>query len=475
MITQAEFLEHLNLNLEKEDKKYLHLAGEHEPDIEIRQYIYVLTNKLVKFKQKKLIKNPEIKENNVNKTLKLLKESSKLLKNQDDFEDIESLVNKEPIIQFVSLLFQEAVAKNASDIHIEPFEDNITIRIRIDGILHDYPAPERLFYDAIVSRIKILSKLDIAQKRLPQDGRYTIEEEDQVIDFRISTVPTLYGESVVIRILNKKKGLIKIEDLGWDKDKKERVTELLSTRQGLILVTGPTGSGKSTTLYAFLQELNNGQSKIITIEDPVEYQIKGINQIQVNPEIDLTFAKGLRSILRQDPDIIMVGEIRDKETSKIAVQSSLTGHLVLSTLHTNDSISALIRMIDLGVENYLLAPSIKIIIAQRLVRKICSNCKVKYTPDKKLRDQFKMGTYKSFYKGKGCKKCDHTGYKGRIAIFEILTITDSLKDAISKNQSEQDIKKLAVKEGLITLHQDAVNKVKKNITTLEELGRVIEQ
>jgi general secretion pathway protein E len=414
------------------------------------------------------------REIEVNSAVDQLNKSFKLLDNPAEMENIEDLVNREPIIQFVNLLFKDVIQKNASDIHIEAFEDNIIIRIRIDGVLQDYPSPNKAFYDAIVSRIKLMSGLDIAQRRMPQDGRYSIENKSEAVDFRISTIPTLYGESVVIRVLNKMKGLIRIDDLGWEARRKKEIKDILTMHQGLILVTGPTGSGKSTTLYAFLQELNDGKSKIITIEDPVEYQIHGINQIHVNPEIDLTFAAGLRSILRQDPDIIMVGEMRDHETAKIGIQAASTGHLVLSTLHTNDSISAVTRMIDLGVENYLLAPALKIIIAQRLVRKICPDCKTAYKPEKDWIKKFGLTDKKKFYTGKGCKSCSGTGYRGRTALFEVLRISEAVNQAILNKASAKEIRQIASKQGFISLQQDAAKKVRENLTTIEEINRVIE-
>ena len=461
--------------LERENAECLSIAGKNPPDPELRQQLVALSGKNVKFKKKQIGSNPRQSTTGmVNDVLQMLSESSSLLSPQDQGEDIEGLINKEPIIQFVNLLFENTIQKNASDIHIEPFKNDVKIRFRIDGVLHDYPVPHRAFYDAIVSRIKIISELDIAQKRMPQDGRYSLQSDAGMIDFRISTVPTLYGESVVIRILNKKEGLIRITDLGWERKRINEVKQLLNTRQGMVLVTGPTGSGKSTTLYAFLQEINDGKTKIITIEDPVEYQLEGINQIAVNHEIDLTFAKGLRSILRQDPDTIMVGEIRDKETAKIAVQSSLTGHLVLSTVHTNDSIAAVSRMVDLGVENYLLAPALRILIAQRLIRRVCPKCKAPYTPDPQLLEKFNLKNKTKYYAGKGCKACENTGYKGRIAIFEALKISEDIREAIVDNASERKIREIAVREGFKTLLQDACEKIKADVTTPEEVSRVVD-
>lgn len=470
-----ELFENYRLSVREENSDSICLEGEEEIDVEMEQYFHVLSQKLVRFRKIAPSVNVEKpKEISVNATLEQLNQTFQLSKNTAEIENIEDLVNREPIIQFVNFLFGDAIQKNASDIHIEAFEEKINIRIRIDGVLQDYPAPHKAFYNAIVSRIKIMSGLDIAQRRLPQDGRYTIENRDESVDFRISTVPTLYGESVVIRILNKKKGLIRIEDLGWEARREEEIKEILSLHQGLILVTGPTGSGKSTTLYAFLQELNDGKSKVITIEDPVEYQIHGINQIHVNPGIELTFAAGLRSILRQDPDIIMVGEMRDQETAKIGIQAASTGHLVLSTLHTNDSISAVTRMIDLGVESYLLAPALKIIIAQRLVRTICRDCKTAYRPEERWIEKFGLSGKKKFYTGSGCKTCSGTGYKGRTALFEILRVSEAVNQAILNRASAAEIKEIASREGFVTLKQDAVGKVSRDLTTVEEISRVIE-
>jgi general secretion pathway protein E len=470
-----EIFENYQLSVVKESADLVYLEGEKAPDLEMEQYFFTLFGKPVQLRKSTPSRKKEKpKEQAVNAAVEQLNQSFELSKDIRETENIEDLVNREPVIRFVSLLFGDAIQKNASDIHIEAFEENINIRIRIDGVLQDYPAPNKAFYNAIVSRIKILSGLDIAQRRIPQDGRYTIENKDESVDFRISTVPTLYGESVVIRILNKKKGLIRIEGLGWEEKREEEIKEMLSIHQGLILVTGPTGSGKSTTLYAFLQELNNGKSKIITIEDPVEYQIHGINQIHVNPGIELTFAAGLRSILRQDPDIIMVGEMRDQETAKIGIQAASTGHLVLSTLHTNDSISAVSRMTDLGVESYLLAPALKIIIAQRLVRKICPDCRTVYKPEKKWVEKFNLFDKKKFYAGTGCKTCGGTGYKGRTALFEVLKVSDAVSQAIQGRATAAEIKKIAVREGFVTLQQDAAEKVSEDQTTLEEIVRVVE-
>jgi general secretion pathway protein E len=470
-----ELYENYQLSIQDEDKDFIYLEGEKEPGLEMEQYLTVLTHKFVKFQKRKAAEQPgKVQEKTVLSAVETLNSSFNLSDSQADLENMDDLVNREPIIQFVNLLFEDAIQKNASDIHIEAFEGSINIRLRLDGVLQEYPSPHKAFYNAIVSRIKLLSGLDIAQRRLPQDGRYNLEKNDESVDFRISTVPTLYGESVVIRILNKRKGLIRIEDLGWEEKEEEKIKDILSLHQGLILVTGPTGSGKSTTLYAFLQELNDGKSKIITIEDPIEYQIHGINQIHVNPDIELTFAAGLRSILRQDPDIMMVGEMRDQETAKIGIQAALTGHLVLSTLHTNDSIAAVNRMMDLGVENYLLAPALKVIIAQRLARKICTDCKTAYQPEKRWIEKFGMENKKTFYHGAGCKTCGNTGYKGRTAIFEVLKISEPIQQAILKGTSAKEIKDIAKSEGFFTLKQDAVSKVLQDFTTLEELSRVVE-
>jgi len=381
------------------------------------------------------------------------------------------------IIKLVDLIIAQAVHDRASDIHIEPEQELMRIRFRIDGILHEVPSPPKDWEAAIISRIKVLAGMDIAESRIPQDGHFQSKIEDKIIDFRISTMPTIYGENVVMRLLDTASVMIGLEKLGFaTHDLLEKYEHLISKPYGIILSTGPTGSGKTTTLYSALMRINTIDRNIITIEDPVEYQLKGISQIQVNRKIDLTFAKGLRSIVRQDPDIILVGEIRDRETAEIAVQSALTGHLVFSTLHTNDSATAITRLVDIGVEPFLIASSVLGVVAQRLVRVLCTSCKEAYTPDDFAveslgitPEQIKEGR---FFRAKGCPNCFQTGYKGRIGIFEIMVLDNVMKSLILKTYDANRIKEEALKNNMVTLRQDGIQKLLNGITTIEEVIRV---
>jgi general secretion pathway protein E len=381
-----------------------------------------------------------------------------------------------PVIRLVNLMFSQAVRDNASDIHIEPYQHSLKIRQRLDGILYDMLSPPRHVQSALVSRIKIMAKLNIAEKRLPQDGRIELKVADKDIDVRVSTLPTAFGERVVLRLLDKSSILITLAELGMPEDRYKPFSAEIRKANGIILVTGPTGSGKTTTLYAALTSINTTDINIITVEDPIEYRISGIGQMQVNPKIDLTFASGLRSIVRQDPDVILVGEIRDTETAEMAIQSALTGHMVFSTLHTNDSASAITRLRDMGIESFMIASSINAILAQRLVRIICPHCKEDYIPDREelaklgLCSEPAEGTKIS--RGRGCVKCHHTGYKGRCGIFELLLMTKDMKRLVLKTADANQIKQQAVKNGMITLHQDGAMKVLQGITTIEEVYRV---
>lgn len=408
-------------------------------------------------------------------------------------KDILELTEEAPIIRLLNALFLQAVKEKASDIHIEPYERELEVRLRVDGILHKVLSPPKIIQDALISRVKIMANLDIAEKRLPQDGRIRLLIGGKDIDIRVSIVPTVFGERGVLRLLDRKHGLIGLWEVGLNKKDEKVIEELLRRTSGILLVTGPTGSGKTTTLYAALNRIHTEEKNIITVEDPVEYQLKGIGQIHVNPKIGLTFASGLRSILRQDPDVIMVGEIRDFETAEIAVQASLTGHLVLSTLHTNDSASAITRLIDMGVEPFLIASSLIGVVAQRLVRVICPHCKEAYKPSEgelsyflnpslppipssPLREEGKReGTSFSLYRGKGCEKCSYKGYSGRIGIFELLAITDNIRQMITDKVDSQSIKNFAVSKGLKTLRGDGIEKVLAGITTLEEVLRVTQK
>ncbi len=381
-----------------------------------------------------------------------------------------------PIIKLVNLLVSGAIKDRASDIHVEPYSGNLKIRYRIDGILYDILNLPRRIQSPLTSRLKIMAKLNIAEKRLPQDGRIELKIADRLVDVRVSVIPTAFGERVVLRILDKSTNILMLSDLGMHDERIKLLNRLIKSPYGIILVTGPTGSGKTTTLYAALSTINRPEINIITIEDPIEYQMDGVGQIQVNPKIDLTFAAGLRSIVRQDPDVILVGEIRDRETAEIAIQSSLTGHLVFSTLHTNDAASAVTRLIDMGIEPFLVTSSVVAIIAQRLVRVLCPHCKEVYTPDEEILANLGLAISvmenNVFYRKKGCNLCMQTGFRGRTAIFEILVVDDDIKRMVLKTSDANQINELAIKRGMTTLQQDGIYKVLAGITTAEEVLRV---
>lgn len=384
-----------------------------------------------------------------------------------------------PIIKLVNVMLSQAVKDGASDIHIEPTQRGLKIRYRLDGILYDMLSPQKHIQSALISRIKVMADMNIAEKRLPQDGRIEIKIGDKNIDIRVSTIPTAFGERVVLRLLDKTKIFITVSDLGMPGARLKEFDELINAAHGIFLVTGPTGSGKTTTLYAALSSINNTDKNIITIEDPVEYQLEGVGQIQVNPKIDLTFARGLRSIVRQDPDVILVGEIRDLETAEIAIQSALTGHLVFSTLHTNDSASAVTRLIDMGIEPFLVTSSVIAILAQRLVRVICDHCKEEYIPDEqslaKIGITRAMMNGKKLFRGAGCANCLNTGYAGRTGIFELMIINDVIQNLILKTSDSNAIKQKAIEQGMVNLRQNGAQKVLEGITTVEEVFRVTYQ
>ncbi len=394
-------------------------------------------------------------------------------------KDLLEAYDEAPIIKFVNSLLFRSVKEKASDIHIECFEKNMTVRFRKDGMLQNITSVGKKVQSAIISRVKIMAELDIAEKRKPQDGRIRVKVAGRDVDIRISTVPTTWGESVVMRLLDRSSVLLSLEDLGLEGEKLAKFDFLIRKPHGIILVTGPTGSGKTTSLYAALERINSPDKKIITIEDPVEYQIKGINQIQVNNKVDLTFANGLRSVLRQDPDVILVGEIRDRETADISIHASLTGHLVFSTLHTNDSASAITRMIDMNIEPFLVSSSLLAVVAQRLVRVLCYHCKQKYIPtDEDLsriginRNDIKDGTV---FKSKGCKKCTDSGFNGRVAIFEILIMDDDIRNLTLGITDSSTIKRKAMEKGLTTLKMDGASKVISGVTSIDEVLRVTEE
>lgn len=383
--------------------------------------------------------------------------------------------NEPPIIKLVNLLFSIAIKDRASDIHIQPSEKDVRVRFRIDGLLYDMYRPPRRAQEAIVSRIKVMAGLDVAEKRLPQDGRIKLRINEREIDVRVSIVPTAHGEQVVMRLLDKSAAFIGIDEIGMEEKVKNDFISIIKRPQGVVLVTGPTGSGKTTTLYAAIQFINTPEKNILTVEDPIEYIIPGVGQTQVNPKIGLDFAKALRSFLRQDPDVIMVGEIRDEETARIAVQAALTGHLVFSTLHTNDAASALTRLIDMGIEPYLLSSSITAILAQRLVRKICPYCKITYEAKDMERDLIKpyvSGNDFRLFAGRGCEKCLNTGYLGRTGLFEFLRMSNAIREMVQERRSSEEIKLQALKEGMLTLRDDGIRKAVLGITTLSEVMRV---
>ncbi|MCI6988647.1 MAG: GspE/PulE family protein [Campylobacter sp.] len=381
------------------------------------------------------------------------------------------------ILQLIEIIVKQSIVSRGSDIHIEPTETNCVVRTRIDGMLTEMFIFDRDIYPPLVSRLKLLSNMDISERRKPQDGRFTLKVVDKEYDFRISTLPILNGESIVMRILDKSKILITLEKLGMHPKSFERFTKAMKAPYGIILVTGPTGSGKTTTLYAALNDIKSVASKIITVEDPVEYQLNMIQQVHVNEKAGLTFASALRSILRQDPDIIMIGEIRDQETLRIAIQAALTGHLVFSTLHTNDAISAIPRMSDMGIESYLISGSVIAIEAQRLVRKLCPHCKTATVLPKHLLEQVKdylPSTY-TFYKANGCEYCSGTGYSGREMISEILTISDHLQSLIAQGAPKDEMKRVAYEEGFIDMFHDGVLRAAKGVTSIEEIYRVAKE
>jgi len=387
-------------------------------------------------------------------------------------KDLLDLTDEAPVIRLLNSILFQAVKERASDIHIEPYEREIEVRFRVDGILYPMLSPPKVIQEALISRVKIMAGLNIAEKRLPQDGRIRVIVAGRDVDIRVSIIPTFFGERVVLRLLDKNKGLITLADMGLSPRDVTAFHRLLVRTSGIVLVTGPTGSGKSTTLYAALNHLNSPDKNIITIEDPIEYQLKGVGQIQVNPKIDLTFAAGLRSILRQDPDIVMVGEIRDAETAEIAMQASLTGHLVLSTLHTNDSATAVTRLIDMGIEPFMVASSLSAVLAQRLVRVLCPHCKEEYLPD---HDYPGIVLPPKLYRSRGCDRCFNLGTLGRTGLYELLLVDSELCSMIIRQTPAGVIKEYAISRGMRTLRDDGLAKAGAGITSLEEVLRVTQE
>lgn len=392
---------------------------------------------------------------------------------------LQELASQPPVVKLLNLILLQAVKDRASDIHFEPFEDKYMIRYRVDGILYDITSPPKNLALAISSRIKVMSGLDIAERRLPQDGRIMISVEGKNIDLRVSTLPTIFGESVVMRVLDRDIVSLSLDYVGMPEDVRREIRRIINKPNGIVLATGPTGCGKTTTLYSCLREINKIDYKIITTEDPVEYDIPGIIQVSIKPKISLNFATCLRHILRQDPDIIMVGEIRDAETAQIAIQASLTGHLVLSTLHTNDAPGTITRLINMGVEPFLITSTLEAIIAQRLIRVICKNCRERYYPDQKTLEETGLAKEEIegvvFYRGKGCGQCNKNGYKGRTGIFELLVVSEKLKPLIMDKVQTSVIREAARKEGMMTLREDGLKKVREGVTTIEEVMRETQQ
>jgi len=392
-------------------------------------------------------------------------------------DKLKELVDEAPIVRVVNMIISQAINDKASDIHIEPEVKSVRVRYRIDGVLHDVMSPPKHIQAPMVSRVKIMANMDIAERRIPQDGKIHLRHDNREFDLRVSTIPTIHGEKVVMRILDKSSVLLGLNKLGFYPETQSLFESIVEKPYGMILVTGPTGSGKSTTLYACLNKLNTGAENIITVEDPVEYQLAGVNQVQVNEKAGLNFANALRSFLRQDPDKIMVGEIRDTETAQIAVEAALTGHLVLSTLHTNDASGAVSRLIEMGIEPFLVSSSVIGILAQRLVRTICPNCKEQYTPPQDAVRQFGFLSMAEtdiiFYRGRGCDHCKMTGYRGRTGVFELLEITDRIRSLALQRSSSSEIRQAAIEEGMKTMQDDGLRKVVDGITTIEECLRVI--
>lgn len=385
----------------------------------------------------------------------------------------ESMANEAPIIRLVNTIISGAVKAGASDIHLEPFEGEVKLRYRVDGVLHETLPPPKALYPAVVSRIKLMAGMDITERRIPQDGRIKIRIDQRDLDLRVAVASTLYGEGIVMRILNRESIMLGLEELGFTNQNLLEFSKLIAKPHGMILVTGPTGSGKTTTLYAALQRLNDPSRKIITIEDPVEYQLKGVNQMQVNPKVNFTFAQGLRTIVRHDPDVILVGEIRDRETADVAIQSALTGHLVFATLHTNDAPSAFTRLIDMGVEEFLVASTLRGVLAQRLVRRICPNCSAVYHPTPVEREISGLSEdHDGLRQGTGCEKCNFFGYKGQVGLFELLVVSEEIERLVMERANAGRIRDVAIGQGMVTLREDGIAKVKTGVTSISEVVRV---
>lgn len=401
----------------------------------------------------------------------ILKDININLSNDDDISRLKDMASEAPVIKLVNRIINQAINERASDIHIEPYENKLVLRYRIDGILREVSPPPAVLMPAIISRIKIMANLNIAERRLAQDGRVSLQIQGKMIDLRISILPSLYGESAVIRLLDTAAVSLDFEDLGMTPSLHEAFMKVMSSRHGILLVTGPTGSGKTTTLYAALKKLNQVERKIVTVEDPIEYQLDGITQVQVNPVIDMSFANVLRSIVRQDPDVIMIGEMRDIETAEIAVQSAQTGHMVLSTLHTNDAAGAISRLLDMGVEDYLINSTVGAVLGQRLVRRLCPDCREAYSPTADMLKDLKFKC-ETLYRPKGCNSCDGQGYMGRMGIYELLIFDESIRKLVLKRASTSKIHEVARQNGMITMLEDGLDKAREGLTTIEEIKRI---
>jgi len=409
----------------------------------------------------------EAVEASYNITTAAVKDESELGEEELSLDKLIARAEEAPVVKLVDLIIRQAIDERASDIHVEPFKDTISLRYRIDGKLYEIPPPAKHLHLPIISRIKILARLDIAEKRLPQDGAILVRIDERPIDLRVSTIPTIYGEKVVLRILDRSSVVLDLNRMGFEPQQLEGMRKMMNSPYGLIFLTGPTGSGKTTTLYAMLSEIKNPAKNIITIEDPVEYKLEGINQVQIKSEIGLTFSTALRSFLRQDPDIMLVGEVRDLETAQICIRSALTGHLVLSTLHTNDAASAVTRLMDIGIEPYMISPSLLMVVAQRLLRRLCPDCKEAYEPTPDQLKSIKLKT-ELIYRPKGCAKCSQIGYKGRVCISEIMVINEEIRSLISQRASFQKIRDTAKAAGMQTLYESAIKKAESGTTSLEE-------
>ena len=417
------------------------------------------------------VKVEEIIKDIADDDVQLVKETE-----SDDVSDLAKMGNESPIIRFVNYVIADAIKQGASDIHIEPKEKALKIRYRIDGVLFEAMNPPHTMHAAIISRLKIMANLDIAERRLPQDGRIRAMVHQRKVDLRMSTLPCACGEKCVLRILDNRSISVGLEDLGFGENELTIWKNQIDQPHGIILVTGPTGSGKTTTLYSSLRQMDANKLNISTVEDPIEYNLPSVNQTQVHAKIGMTFSAALRALLRQDPDVVMLGEIRDKETAEIAVQAALTGHLVLSTLHTNDAPSSVTRLINIGVEPYLIAAAVNAVLAQRLVRKICQHCKEEYAPSDEMKEFLTLQGFASdkVLRGKGCDRCRKTGYAGRLGIYELMVMDDSLRDTVTSNPDVTHLRKLCRERGLVTLRTDGFHKVMKGLTTVDEILRVTE-